>query len=295
MPAAGSSRILVPFERGWRWPWRTRPSQSDGAGRSRFHGSGGIEFAGHRAYAQGEDPRHVDWGLYSRTGRLFTKQRENEAGHKVCLLCDVSASMEVEGGEKGRLARQLAAALGQTFALAGETCQILEFAEGLHRRSGWVRGRGQLHSLAVPPDSPVPHRRTDWTRSMHELQALDASVSPVVILSDFWGGEEMADALRNLAASGREMLGIQILSPFETSPVPGEITKWKDAETGTTLTLRPDRQLCRDYREALRKRNEFLSSIFHLRGGAFLSMTSALEYREALSLIANRREQFLSR
>jgi uncharacterized protein (DUF58 family) len=282
----------VSVGRGWRWPWRSRAYPSDGEGRSRFHGGGGIEFAEHRPYAQGEDPRHVDWGLYARTGRLFSKVRENETGHRISLLFDGSASMEVEGGIKGKLARELAAALAQTFVTAGDSCRVIEFAEGLHRRSSWIRGRARIGSLAAflaPHDSP---RTTNWTRSFQELQTLDSPSAPVIIVSDFWGGNEMGDALRNLAASGREMVGIQILSESEAHPTPGEMIRWRDSESGETLTLRPDALLCREYADSMRKRNEFLSSIFRLRGGTFLTLTTALNLREALSKI---RDQALRR
>ena len=37
-----------------------------------------VEFAGHREYVAGDDPRHVDWRLYYKRDRLFIKQYEME-------------------------------------------------------------------------------------------------------------------------------------------------------------------------------------------------------------------------
>lgn len=284
--------VLLQDHAGWRWPWRRRVLQADGGIRSRQHGSTGIEFAGHRAYAKGEDPRHVDWNLYARTGRLFTKQREVESGNLVSVVFDGSASMEVGGGDKGRLARQVAAALAQNFVASGEKCRVIEFAEGLHRSTYWVAGRRELPHLATLLEPPQAARATDWTRSLGELQAMETALSPIVILSDFWGGEEMADALRNLAASGREMLGIQILLPEEINPRESDVVRWTDSETGESITLRPDAGLCAEYRRALAKRQELLHALFSLSGGTFLTLSSAKSFREALKDLQELRARF---
>ena len=44
-----------------------------GLHKSPYHGFS-VEFAGHKLYNFGESTRHIDWKLYSRTDRLYTKQ-----------------------------------------------------------------------------------------------------------------------------------------------------------------------------------------------------------------------------
>ncbi len=46
-----------------------------GMHKSPFHGFS-VEFAEHRLYNTGESTRHIDWKLYARTGKLFTKKYE---------------------------------------------------------------------------------------------------------------------------------------------------------------------------------------------------------------------------
>ena len=60
--------------------------------RTRKVGSG-IEFADHREYTPGDDPRHLDWALYARLGRLFLRLFEEEEDLYVYVLVDISASM----------------------------------------------------------------------------------------------------------------------------------------------------------------------------------------------------------
>ncbi len=52
-----------------------------------------VEFAGHREYTQGDDLRHVDWKVWSKTDRLYIKEYEEETNLKCTLVVDCSKSM----------------------------------------------------------------------------------------------------------------------------------------------------------------------------------------------------------
>ena len=60
--------------------------------RTRKSGSG-LEFADHREYTPGDDPRGIDWNLYARSERLNLKQYEEEEDLSVWFLLDRSSSM----------------------------------------------------------------------------------------------------------------------------------------------------------------------------------------------------------
>ncbi len=51
------------------------------------------EFAEHRKYAAGDEPRHVDYRMLARTDRLYVKQYEEETNMRVQILLDTSGSM----------------------------------------------------------------------------------------------------------------------------------------------------------------------------------------------------------
>src|SRR3954469_17456788 len=63
-----------------------------GRHRSPRHGFA-VEFAQHREYAPGDDIRHIDWKVYSKTDRYYIKQYEQETNLKAYILMDVSESM----------------------------------------------------------------------------------------------------------------------------------------------------------------------------------------------------------
>lgn len=52
-----------------------------------------VEFAEHREYTAGDDPRHLDYKMLARTDRLYIKQYEEETNMRVQILLDTSASM----------------------------------------------------------------------------------------------------------------------------------------------------------------------------------------------------------
>src|SRR5438067_2492971 len=52
-----------------------------------------IEFAEHREYSPGVDPRHIDWRVLGRRDKLYVKQYEEETSLRCNLILDRSASM----------------------------------------------------------------------------------------------------------------------------------------------------------------------------------------------------------
>lgn len=79
-----SQVIRLPLRRqGWKGP--AGQHQGVGMGNS-------LEFEDHRAYAPGDDLRHLDWTAYARTDQLLMKQHRHEAAPQVDLAFDLSAS-----------------------------------------------------------------------------------------------------------------------------------------------------------------------------------------------------------
>src|SRR5262245_2189398 len=64
---------------------------------SPYHGFS-VEFAEHREYVPGDDIRHVDWKVWSKTDKLYLKQYEEETNLLLYLLLDTSESMSYASG-----------------------------------------------------------------------------------------------------------------------------------------------------------------------------------------------------
>lgn len=63
-----------------------------GMHKSPFHGFS-AEFAEHKTYNQGESTKHIDWKLFAKTDRLYTKRFEEETNLRCHLILDNSSSM----------------------------------------------------------------------------------------------------------------------------------------------------------------------------------------------------------
>lgn len=63
-----------------------------GLHKSPFHGFS-VEFAEHRIYNVGDNVKNIDWKLYARTDKLFTKRYEEETNLRCQFIIDVSSSM----------------------------------------------------------------------------------------------------------------------------------------------------------------------------------------------------------
>ena len=63
-----------------------------GLHRSPFHGFS-VEFAEHRLYNAGESTRNIDWKVYGRTEKLFTKKFEEETNLRCQIVLDASSTM----------------------------------------------------------------------------------------------------------------------------------------------------------------------------------------------------------
>ncbi len=63
-----------------------------GMHKSPFHGFSS-EFAEHKIYNQGESTRHIDWKLYAKTDKLYTKRYEEETNLRCHIIVDNSSSM----------------------------------------------------------------------------------------------------------------------------------------------------------------------------------------------------------
>ena len=93
--ASLAEKVCLPFRsRAWRG--------SSGTWHGRNQGSS-IDFQDHRAYAPGDDPRHIDWAAYARTNNYIMKLFREEVSLRVDLVLDVSGSMSLtpEKEERG--------------------------------------------------------------------------------------------------------------------------------------------------------------------------------------------------
>ncbi len=205
-------------------------------GRHRSPQSGAsIEFAQYRPYAQGDDPRFIDWYLYARTDRLHIKQFQDETNLRCTLLLDCSASMDYGSGPvtKFQYARMLVACLAMV----------------LHQQRdapGFIAYHNEMVNY-VPPRASTSHVRriltelenlkpAGTTNTGAALQYLGNVIKPrgmVVLVTDLLHEvDEMVKHLKSLRAMRHDLLVLQVSDPAEQT-FPFELTAtFIDPESG---------------------------------------------------------------
>src|SRR5690606_28920088 len=88
-----------------------------------------VEFAGHREYVPGDDPKHVDWRVYFNRDKYFIKQYEMETNFVCHMVLDISSSMRYGEGNQQKLlyAAKMATTLGYSIVRQSDKVSLSTF------------------------------------------------------------------------------------------------------------------------------------------------------------------------
>jgi uncharacterized protein (DUF58 family) len=224
-----------------------------GGHRSPFHGYS-AEFSQYRHYRPGDDLKYVDWKLFARTDRLYTKQFRETTNLLCQIALDTSASMAYAGSNgvsKFQYARMIAAALAHLLARQGDGVGLLLYANGIRdylpSRGGQMHVRQVLRALA----RAVPAGETRAAAALGRVVDLLRRRGLIVLMSDLYDeDEEVERVFRRAVHAGHEVVVFHVLTRDEIDlPFDGDV-ELADLETGRTV--RSNRASSgRAYREAI--------------------------------------------
>jgi len=89
-----ATRLELPLSQ-YTWQGQAGNHQGSGTGAS-------MDFQDHRDYAPGDDPRHIDWNAYARSGNYTMKLFREEVQPAIDILFDASPSMFLDEHKKAR-------------------------------------------------------------------------------------------------------------------------------------------------------------------------------------------------
>ena len=212
-----------------------------GIHRSPYHGFS-VEFTEYRPYAEGDDPRYLDWRLVARTDRYFIKKFEDETNLRCSLLVDGSRSMGFGslGFTKADYARTLAATLAYFLSHQGDATGLLTFDETVREYLPARNRPGHLRHLMLALEKPAGGKSTDVAAPLRRVAELIRKRSLVVLISDLLAPvEALAGPLALLTASRHEVIVFQVLDPAERTFEFDQAARFQDMETGRDLFLDP--------------------------------------------------------
>jgi uncharacterized protein (DUF58 family) len=207
-----------------------------GLHKSPFHGYS-AEFSQYRHYRPGDDLKYVDWKLFARTDRLYTKQYRETTNVATQLLVDGSASMAFAGGgvEKLRYGRLVAAALAYLIAGQGDAVGLTVYDDRLRHyipsRTGHTHLRGLLALLAKANASGGTSAASSFRRAVDLLTRRGL----LVVISDLYDESEAFEAeLRRAVHIGHEVAIFHVLTRDELEFPYGTDVELEDLESKAT-------------------------------------------------------------
>jgi uncharacterized protein (DUF58 family) len=248
-----------------------------------------VEFADYRDYALGDDLRQLDWNVYARLEKLFVKLFIEEEDVTVTLLVDASASMATGRPEKLLFAKRAAAALGY-IALASEDRVSLSVMAGrASRRRTGLRGSGRVFRLLSDLSAvQAAEGPTDLLAAARHAAAQLTGRGVVVLLSDLL--DPAADrVIRELAATGSELVIIHVLSPDELDPALEGDLRLVDAETGDGVDVTADLGTLDAYKARLAAWKQGFADLAARRRASYVDLSSDTNLAELMFAELRRR------
>jgi uncharacterized protein (DUF58 family) len=184
-----------------------------GEHRSPFKGFA-IEFAQHREYTVGDDPRHLDWKVLGRTDRYYIKQYEQDTNFVVHLLLDGSESMNYGSGKVTKLeyAKALAACLAYLVLLQRDAVAVGVFDTQTREYISRTDNLGKIHHIMDRLAKFEPTEKTNLGGAMADLSRIAKAKGIVIVLSDLYDDEEGFErGLQQLRFSGHEVIVFHVL------------------------------------------------------------------------------------
>jgi len=212
------------------------------------------EFAEYRAYAEGDDPRFIDWNVYARTDRTVVKRFLGETNARLTVMLDASASMGFGGPPVSKLdyGKFLAASLAYLSQRQHDAVGCLVFDEEVRDVRRPSSRTGQLASVLHCLDAAQARAATDLDTAVHAFAAAGKKRGLVVVISDFYCDvDALLNSVRELAWQGQDLILFQLLDKEELAPASDANVLFEDMETGEAVEVSP-RFLAERYPERMR-------------------------------------------
>ena len=226
-----------------------------GLHKSPFHGFS-VEFAEHRLYNPGESIRNIDWKIFARTDRLYSKKFEEETNLRCQIVIDASSSMqypfltsEQEGWNKMRFSVLAAASIMNLLRKQRDSFSLSIFDDQLRihtpTKSSHTHYSLMLTHLEQLIRQPQLNKSTSAATALHQIADSIHKRSMVIIFSDMLENaaeEDIFSALQHLKHNKHEVILFHVLDhhkelefEFENRPY-----LFIDLETNEQIKLRPN-------------------------------------------------------
>jgi uncharacterized protein (DUF58 family) len=225
-----------------------------GMHKSPFHGFS-AEFAEHKMYNQGESTRHIDWKLFAKTDKLFTKRYDEETNLRCHIIIDNSSSMHypqvnefsIDSLNKIAFSALAAASLMHIFkkqrdavglSIYSNTYDYYAPEKGSERHHSMLLN--QLGNMAISKPQNIT---TNTYEYLHQIAEKIHRRSMIFLFTDMFQSDiddnKLFDALRHLKYNKHDVILFHVFDKekelsfnFDNKP-----KRFVDVETGEQIDL----------------------------------------------------------
>ncbi len=202
-----------------------------------------VEFAEHREYTAGDDPRHLDYKMLARTDRLYIKQYEEETNMRVQILLDTSASMgycHASKITKLQYGSYLTAVLAYLMTRQQDSVGLTTFDTKIGLDMPARSSPRHFNEMMQRLEALEPGEETDIASTLHLLANRFKKRCLIVIISDLY--DEPDDVMRALHHFHHRKHEVIVFNVFDKAEVEFPFTDtiaFHDLETDEKIKIDP--------------------------------------------------------
>ena len=232
-----------------------------GAHKSPFHGFS-VEFAGHREYLPGDDPKLIDWRAYYKRDKYLLKEYEADTNLVCQLFVDVSESMRYGSGEltKFEYANYLAVSLAYLVTKARDKIGIGLFDDRVVQYLPPSNSLGSTYTINAMLEDFTPSKKSEIDKTLLDFAERIGRRQLVILISDcLLDIEQLKYGMARLQYDRHEIVLLHVMDPYELDfPLDGHV-KFKGLEGLKELKLQP-KQIRKAYLEKVNQHIQKLRS-----------------------------------
>lgn len=214
-----------------------------------------VEFAEHREYSPGDDPKDLDWRVMAKSDRSVIRQYIEETNLRATIALDVSGSMSYAGTEaypisgaplsKLDYGKHLAAALSYLFIKQGDAAGLVTFDKTQRASLRAASRPSQLRRILDELHTATPGADTDCATVLHSVAERIPRRGLVILISDLFDDpEKIVEALHHFDHRQHELILFHLMAEEELTFPFKSFQRFKDLEAVSPM-LRIDPQAVR--------------------------------------------------
>jgi uncharacterized protein (DUF58 family) len=212
-----------------------------------------VEFVQHREYVAGDDLRHLDWKVWSKTDRFYIKQYEEETNLRSTLVVDVSESMHYGRGalNKYAYACTVGACLAYLLLRQQDAVGLVTFDDQVRHTVPSRSQQNHIDAIVQGLHVSRPQAKTDLEKILRRVAETVGSRGMIILISDLLADRgPLFRGLEMLRHRRHDVLVFHILDDDEMEFPFAGTTRFEGMEELPQLLCDP-RALREGYLEAL--------------------------------------------